>query len=232
VPVLGVEGDPQAVVGPALAARGATFDDPVLPAGTHAPEALWNEVLAAEAELRTARDDLDDTVYVAGGGDIMGFDATLILVVVNFLGLLVLLYLLLWEPIMNLLDERAATIRDDLEGAAQKHAEANSLKGKYERVMLASKQERQGLIDEGRKEGEAERERIVGEAREEAEKIVARTREELEAAAEKVRGDLRREIGGLSVSLAERILAREVRPEDNQQLVDDFLAHLDEAEAR
>ena len=84
----------------------------------------------------------------------------------------------------------------------------------------------------GRQDGESERHRIVEEARQEADKIIAQTKAELDAASEKARRELRREIGGLSVELAERILSREVRPEDNGRLIDDFVAQLNSGQKK
>ena len=230
VTVIGTADDPKATVGANLVARGAVFSKAVLPAKTKLTQALWNEVLDAERQSRLDG-GRDDYVYVTGTGDIMGFDYTLIFVVVNFLGLLVILYLLLWEPILKTLDDRAAGIADDLATAAKNREQAAGLKGKYQQLMLGSKQERQELIAEGRKEGQAERHRIVETARQEADKVIARTQEELQAAADRARSDLRREIGGLSIDLAEKILAREVREEDNQHLVEDFLARLNDMES-
>ena len=230
ITVIATADDAEAAVGPGLVARGAVFSKAVLPAGTKLTQALWNEVLDAERQSRLDG-GRDDYVYVTGTGDIMGFDYTLIFVVVNFLGLLVILYLLLWEPILKVLDDRAATIADDLATASKTREDAAGLKGKYQQLMIGSKQERQELIAEGRKEGQAERQRIVGTAREESDKIIARTQEELQAAADRARSDLRGEIGGLSISLAEKILAREVTEKDNQQLIEDFLAKLNDLES-
>ena len=221
--------DPKTVVGQSLV--GKTFTTAALPVGTRIEEeVLWAHVIGPEVEARKAAGEQETTVYLTGPGAMMGFDATLGLIVVNFLGLLVLLYLFLWEPILKVLDDRAATISGDLTNAAAKHEEATTLKRKYDQMLLGSKRQRQELIAEGRKEGDVERRRIVEVARQEADKIVARTREELQAAADKARSDLRTEIGGLSVQLAEKILSREVRAQDNQQLVQDFLAKLDQVD--
>lgn len=233
VTVVGTRDNPEAVVGQALVAENAVFQKATLPAGTELTDALWKTLLDGEAGEIAFRENKTQTpliVYVAGAGDIMGFDLTLIFIVLNFLGLFVLLYLLLWDPITAMLDGRAETIKTDLETASRSREKAGVLKTRYDRLILDSKQERQSLIAEGRAEGQSERQRLVEAARDEADKIVARTREELEAAAEKVRRDLQAEIGGLSVQLAERILDREVSEADNHHLVDDFLAKLGDIE--
>ncbi|NIA20701.1 MAG: F0F1 ATP synthase subunit B [Anaerolineaceae bacterium] len=205
---------------------GKKFKNVTLPAKTEITRRLWDDILAAEKAAAPKGEPV--FVYVAGVSGLMVFDWTLLLVVMNFLGLLVILYLLLWEPILKVLDDRAAAISSDLAGAAAKHKEAATVKKKYDQMLFGSKQQRQELIAEGRQEGQSERRRIVEVAQQEAEKIVARTSEELQAAADKVRRDLRAEIGGLSVQLAEKILRREVKAQDNQQLVQDFLAKLNQ----
>lgn len=222
----------QARVGTSLPAEelaGRRFVEGVtLPRHTAVTRELWAMVLRPEGELRRQTPTAeDDVIYVSGAGDLMGFDLTLPFVALNFLGLLVLLYLFLWDPVLSMLDGRAEQVEGDLSHAAENRRKAEELKQRYDQLILGSKKERQSLVAEGRKEGESEKQRILSEARDEADKIVSRTREELEAAADKVRSDLRREIGGLSIDLARQVLRREVRPEDNEKLVDDFLSELD-----
>ena len=229
VTVIATAEDPDTVVGPSLV--GKTFHAASLPAHTHLKDALWKKVLAAERDARLKAGQ-DITVHVAGGGSIIGFDLTLVFVIVNFLGLLVILYLLLWEPILKVLDNRAATIQKDLDGAAGDRQVAASMKEKYTGLLLGSRQERQELIAQGRKEGELERQRILETARQEADKVIAQTRAELEAAAEQARRALRQEVGDLSVELAEKILRREVRPEDNSKIVEEFLVALNDERPR
>lgn len=215
--------NPTAAVGVTLADRGSVFQEVVLPEGAKLTEPLWRTVLTSEIEAlqkqgRTA------SVHARGAADLLSFDWTLVFIVVNFLGLLTLLYLLLWEPILKVLDERAGKIDGDLNSAREGREAAAALKRQYDQLLLNSKQERQILIADGQKEGQNERQRVLAEARQEADKVVQQTRQDLEAAAEKVRRQLRSEIGGLSVELAGKILAREVREEDNRRLVEDFVA--------
>jgi F-type H+-transporting ATPase subunit b len=223
VSVISTTDDPAAVVGTSLV--GQTFRRPVLPAETTVTEELWKNVLAGEKRFREAA-KAPVTLYVRGPGNIMNFDLTLVFVVVNFLGLLVLLRLFLWEPILGVLDKRAETIQGDLDSAATDRRAAETLKTQYDRQIVGAKQERQQLVAEGRGEGEAEKQRIVAEAKAEAERVMARSREELAAASAKARSELQKELGRLSVQVAEQILRREVRPEDNERLVQEFLVKL------
>ena len=222
VATVAVQGNPKAQVNPALVERGDVFADVVLPARTKLTPQLWAAVLTGEVEF-LAKQGRTASVYASGAADILGFDWTLVFIIANFLGLLSLLYLLLWEPIVKVLDERSAQIEGDLKSARESRELAAALKKEYDALMLGAKQERQALIADGQKEGQNEKQRILAEARRDADKIIQQTRQELVAAAEKARRQLRAEIGGLSVELAGKILAREIREEDNRRLVDDFV---------
>lgn len=212
-------------------AIGQTVRDPVLPAGTHLGEHLWARILLDHDHQPIMYDAANPpTVEVTGIAGIMEFDLTLGFIIANFLGLFVLLYLALWDPIINMLDTRAATISNDLDTAAGRRQEAEDLKKQYGELMLSARQERQAMVQQGRKEGDAERERIVGEARDESARIVAQTQQELEAETGKARTALRQEIGGLSVQIAEKILTREIKPADNDRLVSDFLSKVQQAD--
>lgn len=100
-------------------ALGKRIESLVLPKGTHVNEELWNLVLAAE---RAGRPDAE--VVVTGTGNIIGFSLDLVLVMINFAGLLCILYVFLWDPILEMLDKRAEKIRTHLDSAAGKRKEA------------------------------------------------------------------------------------------------------------
>lgn len=166
-------------------------------------------------------------VWVTGEKNVVGFDLTLILIALNFLGLLGILYLLLWEPILNALDNRAQTVQTELETARTARSQADDLLAKYNAQLDEARQQRQKLIRDGRDEGQKERERIVAEARAEAAHVLEHGRSEIETERAAAAAALKRDLGGLAVDLAEQILRREVNEADQDQLVASFLGDLE-----
>jgi F-type H+-transporting ATPase subunit b len=164
---------------------------------------------------------------VSGDGNVVGFDMTLLLIALNFLGLLGSLYLLLWDPILKALDNRSESIRTELETARTARTQADELLGKYNTQLDDAREQRQKLIHSGREEGNKERDRIIAEARNEAGQVLARGRSDIETEMTAVRTALRRELGGLAVDLAEQILRREVKESDQEQLLHSFLEELE-----
>ena len=193
-----------------------------MPKGTHITEDLWNLVLADEARERPAA-----KVFVGGRGTVLGFSLDLALVMVNFLGLLCILYVFFWDPLLAMLDHRAETIRSQLREAKGEREEARSLRDKYAGLMQGAKKDREELITGGQREGETERQKILDRAREEAEKVLARAREEIQGEAARARRRLRREVASLSAEIAAEILRRELNAQDQEALVRDFLDKAD-----
>ncbi len=200
------------------AAVGEELGVMTLPAGTKITEELWTQVLAPESSARA-----DEDLAVTGDGNIIGFSLNLAFTVMNFVGLLCILYVFVWDPVLEMLDKRADTIRGDIEDARRRREEAKGLRAKYAELMQGAKKEREELVAAGQRDGESERQKIIERARGEAEKIIQQARGEIGAEAERARKDLRREVGGLSAEIAAEILRRELRPEDHEALVQEFL---------
>lgn len=142
---------------------------------------------------------------------------------VVFALLMALLWKFAWGPITKGLDQREATIAKMIEDA-KIAAEAASKSLKQYELKLAQAQEEAG--------------RIIGDARRQGEELAIKLRADAEAAAEKQRqqavSDIEqakntalREIAQKSVStaveLAGKIIRREVKEADHQQLIRDSL---------
>jgi F-type H+-transporting ATPase subunit b len=196
------------------------------PPAAHAPREA--ALTAHVAELAAAVNaGAPNEAWITGEANVVGFDLTLILIALNFLGLLGSLYLLLWDPILAALDNRSATIRTELETARAARTQADELLARYNTQLEDARQQRQKLIGDGRDEGTKERERIIAEARREAEQLLERGRQNIETEMAGVRTSVTRQLGGLAVDLAERILQREVKEADQTQLVEQFLCELE-----
>ncbi|MHC4200194.1 MAG: F0F1 ATP synthase subunit B [Planctomycetota bacterium] len=172
-------------------------------------------------------DDRHAEIWVRGRGSLIGFDLTLVFAALNFLVLVALLYALLWEPVTRLLDDRARSVREDVDTARRSREEAQSLRETRETELGKIREDADRLRDEGRHRGEAERARLIQEGREEASRLAERRERALDAEAEQARKHLAGEIGKMSVELASRILGREVSAEDHKGLAEEFVRKLE-----
>ncbi len=170
--------------------------------------------------------------YLAKKGDVFGLNYTVIMQVINFVFLLVILYLLLWQPMIAFLDKRREDIRQNIESARERNASAEKVQAEYEGKLAESRAERQAMIEDGKKEGRKERDEIITQAQSRAERIVEDASRETVAEVARAREELRGEIGSLSVQVAQRILKREIQPADHDAMVDDLVRDLESADLK
>lgn len=171
-----------------------------------------------------------EVVTVQGHGDILklnlNFFCTLGFQILNFAILLILLLGVLWQPLMKILDERAARIRQDLEAAESNRAQAEKVLSERNRLLGRARQQRSSIIEDGQRAANEEREKILEAARREAKLMVERGGAQIQADFESARQALEQEIASLSVQLATKILQREISREDHAKLIDDFIAQV------
>jgi F-type H+-transporting ATPase subunit b len=125
-------------------------------------------------------------------------------------------------------DDRAAAIRKELDKAKTEKQEAER--------KLAEMEARLGRLDEEvaqmRAEAELEAEREATRIREaaalEAEKIQLMTAREIDGAMKEARAELRAFVADNSVAMAEAIIKRELKPEDNRKMLNKYVEELRE----
>jgi F-type H+-transporting ATPase subunit b len=159
-----------------------------------------------------------------GGFASLGINLPLLVVfIVNFIILLVMLRLFLYQPVMKVLDERAKRTKDAMELAEATKKEYEQAKGEVQKQIEKGRQEAQAIITQAMQVGE----RLKGESREEAAKqaqvMIDRARSELEAERDKIVGDLRREFVDISIAAAEKVIKETLDKEKHRKLIEETL---------
>ncbi len=150
-------------------------------------------------------------------------------VLISFANLAILTWILkkfLFKPVKKVVDARRETIDSAYARADEAEAKANENRERYEAAMAAAKQTADQMISQAARDAERRGARIEGEARERAQEI--RKQAEADALLEKKKAedDIRKEIADVSAQLTEKLLEREIRPEDHRELIDSFLHEL------
>lgn len=130
-------------------------------------------------------------------------------------------------------EARTDAIEGGLKRAEETQAQADRLKTEYEEQMAGLRAEAARIRDDARAEGQRIKAELRAQAEEESARIRQRSEEQILAAREQAVRQLRGEIGGLSVQLAERLIGAELSDtERRRSTVDTFLAELDGMEPR
>ena len=142
---------------------------------------------------------------------------------VSFGALFLVLWILLYKPIVRMLDERSERIRESLEASERAQAEAASSREETQKQLEEARAEGQQLIAQAREVADRFREEELAKAREdiaaERTRAEANIQRERDAAIE----DLRREFSGLAVVAAERVIRRSLDESDHNELIQQVL---------
>lgn len=150
---------------------------------------------------------------------------------VIFAALLYVLGKFAWGPILEGLQGREQFIRESLQQAKTERDEAHSLLEKYEEKLAEARGEVEEILDEARRDASAVRQREEQKAKEEAEKMLARAKREIDIATETAVKNLYAQASRLSVDVAQKILQRELKPEDHARLIDDAVRSFESRQA-
>ena len=143
--------------------------------------------------------------------------------IVNFLVILYLLRRYLWGPILTVLANRAAKIREGLAMAEAAKVERERMKAEIERLLAEARREAQASAERMTKAAEAAAADIRTQAKAEADRIRERGREDATQLHDQALAQLRSELAGMVVLAASRVLGRELDPEKHRALIEQSL---------
>lgn len=144
----------------------------------------------------------------------------------NLLLFLGILYFLLRGPVRNVLATRRENIRRDLSRAQEARAAALAKLAEVESRLANLNNEVATIRQQAESEARTERERLARATEEDSRKLREQAQREIENAGEIARHDLRRYAAEQSVALAEEIIRRNIRPEDDARLVQTYVNDL------
>jgi F-type H+-transporting ATPase subunit b len=123
-------------------------------------------------------------------------------------------------------DDRAVAIRKELDKAKIEKEEAERKLAEVEARMSKLDEEVAQMRAEAELEAEREATRIREAAALDAEKIKLMTAREIEGAMKEARAELRAFVADNSVAMAEAIIRRELKPEDNSKILNKYVEEL------
>lgn len=164
-------------------------------------------------------------LFLAAGGG-WGEYLPLIAKVVNLLLFVVVIYLLLRRPIGEAFRARQEGIRRDLMRAQEERDAALAKLAEVEGRLASLDAEVEAIRTQAQRDAQEERVRIERSTEEELRKLQEQARREIESAGKTARAELRAYTAEQSVRLAEEIIRREMRPEDDARLVREYVEEL------
>ncbi len=145
-----------------------------------------------------------------------------------FFMLFFLLWKFAWGPIMKAVKSREDMIRNSLDSAEKAREEMKVLQADNETVLRKAREERDKIIREAR----LSTERMLTEAKEksqsEADAMVRRAKELIEREKNTAIAEVKREVAGLAVEVASRVVSETLKSDAEQQkLIERYLKEIE-----
>ena len=148
----------------------------------------------------------------------------------TFLVLVVLLAKFAWRPLLAALDERQQAIRKSLDDARQAKQDLERVHAESAKILEQARKEAESIVASTRTDVNQFREEMRLKAREEAAGIVKNAERQIELETARALQQIRHEAVDLSVTIASKLLQRNVSKDDNLRLIEDTFKQIEATE--
>ena len=158
---------------------------------------------------------------------VIEFDAaTAVWVLIIFTVLLVILYKTAWKNVLAGLKKREQKIRQDIAEAESARKKAEATLREYNEQLASAEGKIRDMMAKATADAEKVATSLRMQAQSESEEIKTRAMRELDAARQAAVADFRAYAAEISTSIAEKILRRNLNPDDQRDLVERSLEQL------
>ena len=149
----------------------------------------------------------------------ISINATSILTILNFILLVAVLKAILWKPMLKFLEDRARKIEESLLQAEKNRKRALELEAEHDEIIKEARTAASDILDKATANASEEGRKIIAQAKEHAGNLAEAAKKEVRMEAEQIKLDLRKEVAAMSVTLAGKVLEREIKEQDHQDII-------------
>jgi F-type H+-transporting ATPase subunit b len=147
-----------------------------------------------------------------------------------FLTLLALLAKFAWRPLLAALARREEAIRKSLDDASQAKRELERLHVESARILSEARTQAESIISRTRDDANQLREELRQMAQAEATTLVRNAEKQIELETARALQQIRHEAVDLSVTIASKLLQRNVSRADNERLIEETFRQVESTE--
>ena len=147
--------------------------------------------------------------------------------ILTFLALVFLLGKFAWRPLLEALETRQQGIRKALDDAQTAKRELEQLEQQAAQILRKARADAEAMMVQTRADGDRLREEMRQKAKAEAEGIMRNAERQIQLETGRAIQQIRAEAVDLSVSIASKILQRNISKEDNERLIADALKQVE-----
>ncbi|MCS5625553.1 MAG: F0F1 ATP synthase subunit B [Candidatus Marinimicrobia bacterium] len=151
--------------------------------------------------------------------------------ILTFLLLLFVLAKFAWKPLLKMLNDREELIRSSLEDAEKAKEKLEKLNAEGEAIINQARSEAQSILSEGKAAAAKLKDETLDVAKEQAKQIASEAEKQINIEKDKAIAEIKSEVVNLSMSIAEKLINKNISPEDNKALIDESLSSVKEYES-
>jgi F-type H+-transporting ATPase subunit b len=149
--------------------------------------------------------------------------SSLIAQIFGFGLLLLLLRMFAYKPVIKMLDQRAAKIKESVDQTEHIKEQAELAEKETAKLIAEASKEGQKIIEQATQIGEETKQKAKQDAKLEAERLITKARLEIQRERDDAIGELRNAFADLTVLAAGKVIDRSLDKEQHLQLIDKVL---------
>lgn len=178
------------------------------------------DTIAAPLVLAAAEDEgLNPLVRVVPG--------LMIWTLLAFVVALLVLRKYAWPQITRILDQRQQQIEESIDAADCTRQEADELLAEYRQRLTDARAQADEIVAKAERAGEVAEREGLDAAKVKREELLEQTRRDIEAETNRAIQEIRREVADLTVQATEKVTRKTLSPDDQKRLVEEALSELD-----
>jgi F-type H+-transporting ATPase subunit b len=140
---------------------------------------------------------------------------------------MVILWKLAFPRITEALDRRQKAIEDSIDDAERVRKEADQLLDEYRERLRDAREQAEQIVQRARQTADVHERDATAEAQARREQLMEQTRREIEAETRRAIDEIRREVADLTVMATEKVTRRTLTADDQKRLLDEAISELD-----
>lgn len=157
----------------------------------------------------------------------ISFDVwTALFVLINTITMFLVLKHFLFQPVMKVIKDRQDEIDNLYADAEAAKVSANALEAEYQQKLSVATETSERMVKEAMARGQSREEEIIRQANAEASAIMDKAAADIAQEKKKAINDAKDEISGMAMAIAEKVVGRQLKAEDQDKLFDEFINEL------
>jgi len=152
----------------------------------------------------------------------------IVISLVNLLIIFLILKKFLFKPVQKVMGERRSQVDRMYSDADESRSAANEMKQEYEQRLASARQEADGMIRTATQTAQQKSDQILAEAKAQAAHAKQKAEAEIELQKQQMLRDAQGELSDLAVSIASKVVEKEVSRQEYDSFVDDFIRNVGE----